>query len=83
MRFFETSRKVQAFGSSLAVTIPSLYVKAHEVEKGSMVKVIYGLEGVLVLSKSDDDQDILGQLEKFIVGLEDDQREKMESEKRL
>lgn len=81
MRFYETSRKVQAFGTSLAVTIPSLFVKVHEVEKGSMVKVIYGLEGVLVLSKSDNDQEILGQLEKFIVTLEEDQCEKMESDK--
>lgn len=50
MPIFESSRKVQVFGSSLAVTLPALFVKANEVEKGSVGKVYYGLEGVLVVS---------------------------------
>ena len=50
MPIFESSRKVQAFGSSLAMTLPALFVKANEVEKGSVGKVYYGLEGVLVVS---------------------------------
>ena len=54
MPVFESSRKVQLFGSSLALTLPSLFVKANEVEKGSVMKVYYGLEGVLVACDFDE-----------------------------
>jgi antitoxin component of MazEF toxin-antitoxin module len=54
MPVFESSRKVQVFGSSLALTLPALFVKANEVEKGSVGKVYYGLNGVLVVSLVDD-----------------------------
>ncbi len=54
MPVFESSRKVQIFGSSLAMTLPAMFVKASEIEKGSQLKVLYGLDGVLVLSKCDD-----------------------------
>lgn len=56
MPVFESSRKVQLFGSSLALTLPALFVKANEVEKGSMMKVLYGLEGVLVAFQGEDDE---------------------------
>jgi antitoxin component of MazEF toxin-antitoxin module len=48
--FFEGSRKVQVFGSSMAMTLPALFVKACEIEKGTELDVIYGLDGVLVVS---------------------------------
>jgi antitoxin component of MazEF toxin-antitoxin module len=54
MPVFESSRKVQVFGSSLALTLPALFVKANEVEKGSVGKVYYGLDGVLVVCLVDD-----------------------------
>jgi antitoxin component of MazEF toxin-antitoxin module len=54
MPVFESSRKVQVFGSSLAVTLPAFFVKANEIEKGSVGKVYYGLEGILVVSLVDD-----------------------------
>ncbi|MFX0209899.1 MAG: hypothetical protein ACFFDT_28220 [Candidatus Hodarchaeota archaeon] len=54
MPVFESSRKVQVFGSSLAMTLPAMFVKANEVEKGSLGKVYYGLEGVLVVSLVDE-----------------------------
>ncbi len=54
MPVFESSRKVQVFGSSLAMTLPAMFVKASEIVKGSRLKVLYGLDGVLVLSKCDD-----------------------------
>jgi len=50
----EDSRKVQAFGSSLAITLPSFFVKANAVEKGSELIVVYGLDGVLLVTKTDD-----------------------------
>ena len=54
MPLFESKRKVQVFGSSLAMTLPSFFVKANEVEKGSVMKVLYGLEGVLIVSLEKD-----------------------------
>ncbi len=63
MPVFESSRKVQVFGSSLAMTLPALFVKANEVEKGSVGKVYYGLEGVLVISLVDDPKARAGLIE--------------------
>jgi len=54
MPVFESRRKVQALGSSLALTLPAFFVKANEVEKGSEAKVFFGLEGVLVVSWIED-----------------------------
>jgi shikimate kinase len=34
MPVFESSRKVQVFGSSLALTLPAMFVKVNEIEKG-------------------------------------------------
>jgi phosphate uptake regulator len=58
MPVFESSRKVQAFGSSYAMTLPSLFVKANEVKKGSIGTVFYGLEGVLVISLNDEPEQV-------------------------
>jgi len=63
MPVFESSRKVQVFGSSLAMTLPALFVKANEVEKGSVGRVYYGLEGVLVVSLVDDPKARAGLIE--------------------
>lgn len=54
MPVFESSRKVQVFGGSLALTLPALFVKINEVEKGAVMKVYYSLDGVLVVSRSKD-----------------------------
>ena len=56
MPVFESSRKVQLFGSSLAMTLPALFVKTNDVEKGSVGKVYFGLDGVLVVSVVDDNK---------------------------
>ena len=58
MRVFESSRKVQVSGSSLAMTLPALFVKANEIEKGSVLNVLYGLDGVLVCTQGGDDETI-------------------------
>ncbi len=54
MPVFECSRKVQRFGSSMAMTLPSIFVKVNEVKKGSVCNVHYGLKGVLVISLIND-----------------------------
>lgn len=58
MPVFESSRKVQAFGSSYAMTLPSLFVKANEVKKGSIGTIFYGLKGVLVISLNDEPEQV-------------------------
>ena len=70
---FESSRKVQVFGSSLALTLPALFVKANEVEKGSVMKVYYGLDGVLIVCDVDEPEilrkclvDIIDKLENKV-----------------
>jgi len=72
MPVFESSRKVLVSGSSLAMTLPSLFVKASEIEKGAVVNVLYGLDGVLVMvmSQREDRQTIEG-LVKILEKLEE------------
>jgi antitoxin component of MazEF toxin-antitoxin module len=50
LKIFKTNRKVQVFGSSLAVTLPALFVKVRDIGKGSNLEIIYGLNGALVIS---------------------------------
>ena len=66
MPVFESSRKVQIFGSSLAMTLPAMFVKACELRKGSRLNVFYGLDGVLVLSKCEGVELTLDMLEKIV-----------------
>ena len=53
MPVFESTRKIQVTGSSLSMTLPALFVKANEIEKGSTVNVLYDLNGILVISNDD------------------------------
>jgi len=56
MPLFKSSRKVQHFGSSLAITLPATFVKIQELEQASTLKVFYSLDGVLVVSCIDDEE---------------------------
>lgn len=69
MPVFESSRKVQVSGSSLALTLPAMFVKASEIEKGSVMNVLYGLDGVLIISLGEDQQTLEG-LMKILEKLE-------------
>lgn len=66
MPIFKDSRKIQNFGSSLALTLPSMFVKVNEIEKGSIVNLFYGLEGVMVVSRMDDPEEVLRCLNTII-----------------
>ena len=54
------------FGSSLALTLPSMFAKVHEIEKGSKMKVFYGLDGILVVSCVDDKEVVMESLVKLL-----------------
>lgn len=62
MPVFESERKVQATGSSLSITLPAFFVKANEVSKGSLLKVVYNLDGVLIVFCGDDSEVMLEHL---------------------
>lgn len=70
MPVFESSRKVLVSGSSLALTLPAMFVKASEIEKGSVMSVLYGLDGVLIMFQSEDHKTIDG-LMKILEELEE------------
>ena len=77
MPIFESSRKVQTFGSSLAMTLPAMFVKANEIEKGSVVNVLYGLEGVLIVCSVDDPEAV----REYLNGIMDKLEEKVNRKK--
>ena len=53
---FRSSRKVHVSGSSLALTLPATYARANEIEKGAVLQVLYGFDGVLVISNNGDEE---------------------------
>ena len=71
MTVFESSRKVQVFGSSLAMTLPALFVKANEIKKGSVMKVYYGLDGILVISWAEKEENLNKSLRNILKKLEE------------
>ena len=75
MPVFESSRKVQLFGSSLALTLPALFVKACEIRKGSEMEVLFGLDGVLVISDVMEPKDLLNKLLLIVENLEEKVRD--------
>lgn len=70
MPVFKSSRKVQEYGSSLALTLPAMFVKVNEIEKGSVMDIMYGLEGVMVISSVGDIEAIKKCLKAIIDKLE-------------
>jgi len=74
MPVFESSRKVQVFGSSLAMTLPAFFTKVNEIEKGSRVNVLYGLDGVLVLFNCEDPEKLRACILEILDRLEEKDR---------
>ena len=66
MPVFKTSRKVQSFGSSLALTLPSMFIKACEIEKGAKMNVLYGLKGVLLTFSCEDSDVVIKSIKEII-----------------
>lgn len=72
MPVFESRRKVQELGSSLAMTLPAFFVKMNEVEKGCEVKVIHGLKGFLVVCTENNSDQMNKKLTEIIKKLENE-----------
>lgn len=79
LKVFKSSRKVQGFGSSLAVTLPALFVKACDINKGANLEVVYGLNGVLVISDCSDPKRIQENVQSIFQELEAEKLEEGES----
>ena len=74
MKVFECSRKAQAFGSSLALTLPSLFAKVNEVEKGKVLNILYDLNGLMIVSITDDPEAIKAGLKVIMEKLDNKTR---------
>ena len=74
MKVFECSRKAQAFGNSLALTLPAMFVKVNEVEKGKVLKILYGLDGLMLVSITDDPEAIKAGLKVILEKLDHETR---------
>lgn len=64
MVVFKCSRKVQKFGSSMAITIPALFVKINKIKKGSNVEIHYNTNGIMIIciQNSQENKNLLTQL---------------------
>ena len=62
MPIFRSKRKVQSLGDSLALTLPSLYTKISQIDKGEKLNAYFFTEGLLVISNLDE-----AELEKSIL----------------
>ena len=71
MPLFESKRRVQAMGSSLAITLPAFFVKANEIEKGKEIKVFYNLDDVLVAYCDEAPESLIERLKTIITRLEE------------
>jgi len=71
MVLYNSSRKIQEFGSSYALTIPSLFIKVRDLKKGNKLRVLCCLEGVLIVSDIDNLKDINKVLKKMINNIEE------------
>lgn len=66
MKIFTSTRKIQVYGSSYALTLPSFYSKVCYLEKGQVVNVFYDLDGTLILSKSNNLEDLRNDIAIFL-----------------
>ena len=70
MAVYYSCRKIQEFGTSLALTIPSLFAKVRSVRKGEKVHVIYCLDGVVIVSDIKDVNKLISTLQNMIISME-------------
>lgn len=66
---FESSRKVQRSGSSLAITLPSMFCIINEIKQKQVLNVMYNLDGILIVFDANT-EDLVQKLKNFIDKLE-------------
>jgi hypothetical protein len=70
MPFFHSKRKVLKFGTSLAITLPALFVKGNEIRKGCAANTFFGFDGVLISTWIDDYDKLIKTLNEIIEELD-------------
>ncbi|MHA2236948.1 MAG: hypothetical protein ACXACP_05675 [Candidatus Hodarchaeales archaeon] len=70
MPYFRSKRKVQGFGTSLAITLPALFVKGNEIEKGCDANTFFSFDGILIASWLDDKENLKKVLKEILNELE-------------
>ncbi|MHA2052070.1 MAG: hypothetical protein ACXACP_00855 [Candidatus Hodarchaeales archaeon] len=70
MPYFSSKRKVQEFGTSLAITLPALFVKGNEIRKGCDANTFFGFDGVLIASWFEDHEKLKKTLNYIIEELD-------------
>ena len=58
-------------GSSLAITLPAFFAKVNDIKKGSKVEVLYGLKGVIIITKLKNKKEIKKHLLNIIDNIKD------------
>lgn len=71
MPLFKSSRKVQAFGSSLALTIPAMYARINEIRKGNKIRIFYDLDGTMIMANCRNEKELKACILKFLQTLDD------------
>ena len=56
MPIFKTKRKVLSLGDSLALTLPSLYTKINQIDKGENLNTYFITEDLLIISSLDESE---------------------------
>jgi len=54
----------------IALTIPAMFVKVHELEKGREVNVLYNLDGVLIFCLEDDPEKVVQRIVEILDKME-------------
>ncbi len=68
--YFQSKRKVQGFGTSLAITLPALFVKGNEIKKGCETTTFFSFDGCLIASWLDDKDNLIKVLKELLNELE-------------
>ena len=58
-------------GDSLAITMPSMFVKVNEIKKGNRMRVFYDLDGTLVLTDCGNEEELKTCILNFLETLEE------------
>ena len=66
MPYFRSKRKVQGFGSSLAITLPALFVKGNEIKKGCDAFTFFSFDGLLIVSWLQDKENLKQVLKELL-----------------
>jgi len=66
MTILKYNRKVLSLGSSLALTIPNLYIKLNNIKKSKEMYMFFNIEDIIILCPHNDDDLLKNSLTNFL-----------------